>query len=121
MTTVVGLAIASVSRGMRIALPLITMVFRMTQVATEEGTLLRVDGHLNAESLSELEGVCKGALPPLTLNIEGVRWIDDQATAYLQQLIADGAVVTNASPYVALRLKNERGETFPPRDKGGDR
>jgi hypothetical protein len=72
-----------------------------------------VDGRLNAESLSELEGVCKEALSPLTLNIEGVLWIDDQATAYLQQLIADGTVVTNASPYVALRLKNEREDTLP--------
>jgi hypothetical protein len=89
------------------------MSCRINQVATEVGTLLRVDGHLNAESLGELEGVCKEALPPLTLNIEGVRWIDDQATAYLQQLIADGTAVTNASPFIALRLKIEREDTLP--------
>ena len=82
---------------------------------------MRVDGRLDAESLGELEHTCNKAPPPLTLDFEGVLWIDDQATEYLLRLISDGTVVTNASPYVALRLKNERGETFPPRDKGGDR
>ena len=89
------------------------MACRIDRVATGKGTLLRVDGRLDAQSLSDLESSCKGARPPLTLNLEGVLWVDDRATAYLRQLIADGTLVTNASPYVALRLKSERGETSP--------
>lgn len=95
-------------------------MLRITQVATDEGTLLRVDGKLDAESLSELEDVCDEARPPLTLNLGGVRWIDDRVAAYLRQLIADGAAVTDVSPYVALRLKSERGETFREIGKRGD-
>ena len=74
---------------------------------------MRVDGRLNAESVSEFEHSCKNAQPPLTLDLEGLRWIDDEATGFLRQLLSDGAVVTNASPFVALRLKSEREETFP--------
>jgi hypothetical protein len=87
------------------------MACRIDRVATGKGTLLRVDGRLDGDSLSDLEGCCREARPPLTLDIEGVLWIDDRATAYLQQLIADGTHVTNPSPYVALRLKSERRET----------
>lgn len=89
------------------------MACRIDRVATGKGTLLRVDGRLDGESLSDLEGCCKEARPPLTLDIGGVLWIDDRATAYLQQLIADGTRVTNPSPYVALRLKSERRGTSP--------
>jgi len=38
--------------------------------------------------------------------LEGVLWIDDRAAEILRQLIASGTVVTNASPYIALRLKS---------------
>ena len=89
------------------------MTCRITLVATEEGTLVRVAGRLDAESLRTLEKSCRGARLPLTLDLEGMRWIDDPATACLKQLIADGARVIHASPYVALRLHGQPQETFP--------
>lgn len=87
---------------------LYAMTCRITQVATEEGTLFRLDGRLTAESLGDLEGTCNGAPAPLTLDIGGLLWIDDRAAAYLQQRIADDTVVTNASPFIALRLATRR-------------
>ncbi len=74
---------------------------------------MRVDGRLDAESVSEFEHSCKNAQLPLTLDFGGLRWIDDEATGFLRQLLSDGAVVTNASPFVALRLKDERKDTLP--------
>ena len=83
------------------------MTLRITQVATEKkGSLLRVDGRLVAESLNELEDACEEASTPLTLDFEGVLWIDDRAVEMLRHLMASGTVVTNASPYVALRLNS---------------
>ena len=67
---------------------------------------MRVDGRLEAESLSELEQACEEASSPLTLDFEGVLWIDDRAAEMLRYLIASGTVVANASPYIALRLKS---------------
>ncbi|MDH3814160.1 MAG: hypothetical protein OEV48_06710 [Acidobacteriota bacterium] len=89
------------------------MTFRITKVETEEGTLLRVEGRLDAESLGEFKHSCKEAQLRLTLDFAGLRWIDDEATEFLRQMLSDGAVVTNASPFIALRLKNEREDTLP--------
>lgn len=72
---------------------------------------MRVDGRLEAESLRELERACEGALSPLMLNLEGLLWIDDRAAEALRRLRAKGTVVTNASPYVSLRMKNEDEKT----------
>jgi hypothetical protein len=102
-------------------LPSIALVtLRITQVETEEGTLLQVDGRLDAESLGELDRACKTARLPLTLNLEGVLWIDDRAAETLWQLKADGTVMTNASPYVNLRIKNGDEKSHPPITEGGE-
>jgi len=105
--------------GMKLASTLAIVTLRITRMDTEEGSFLQVDGRLEAESLSELERACEGASSPLTLNLEGVQWIDDRAAEALRRLMASGTVVTSASPYVALRLKNKGEETSPPKTKGG--
>ena len=74
---------------------------------------MRVEGRLDAESLGEFEHSCKEAQLQLTLDFAGLRWIDDEATEFLRQMLSYGAVVTNASPFIALRLKNEREDTLP--------
>lgn len=96
---------------MKLALTLAIVVLRITRIDTEEGSSFQVDGRLEAESVSELERACEGAPSPLTLNLEGVLWIDDRATEMLRHLIASGTVVTNASPYVALRLKSNGNQS----------
>jgi thiamine pyrophosphate-dependent acetolactate synthase large subunit-like protein len=86
----------------------VTVALRITRANSDTGTVLRVDGCLEAECLEELARACEGARAPLTLNLEGVSWIDDRAARSLRRLVAGGATVANASPYVALRLKTER-------------
>ena len=81
------------------------VTLRITRANGDEGSVLRIDGRLEAECLGELERACEGARPPLTLNLEGVLWIDDRAAETLRGLMARGAAMENASPYVALRLK----------------
>ena len=74
---------------------------------------MRVEGRLDAESLGEFKHSCNDAQLPLRLEFGGLRWIDDKATEFLRQLLSDGAVVTNPSSFVALRLKDERKDTLP--------
>ena len=93
------------------------MSLRITRVDSEEGTFLQIDGRLEAESLDELEQACEGARSQLTLNLEGVLWIDDRSAETLRRLMARGTVVTSASPYIALRLKNKGGEDLIPQTK----
>ena len=72
------------------------MSLRITRVDSEEGTLLQIDGRLEAESLDELEQACERARSQLTLNLGGVLWIDDRAAETLRRLMARGTVVTSA-------------------------
>mgnify|MGYP001828703294 FL=1 len=103
---------------MRLAFYLAIMTLRITRVEAEEGTLMRVDGRLEDDSVTELERACAGVQLPLTLSLEGVRWVDDRALEALRLLIANGAVVTNASPYVSLRMKSEDEKTRPQTEGG---
>ena len=74
----------------------------------ETGTLLRVDGRLEGEFLDEFEQACAASRTPLTLDLEGLSWVDEPGAASLVRLVAVGATVTNASPFIALRLKDGR-------------
>jgi hypothetical protein len=84
---------------------------RITRIDSEEGTLLQIDGRLEGESLEELERATQGVQSPLTLNLEGVLWIDDRAVEALWRLMAGDTVVTGASPYVALQLQKKGEKT----------
>jgi len=84
---------------------------RITRNDSEEGTLLRIDGRLEGESLEEFERATQEARSPLTLNLEGVAWIDDRAVKALRRLMAGSAIVTGASPYVALQLQKKGEKT----------
>jgi hypothetical protein len=77
----------------------------------EKGTLLRVDGRLEGEFLDEFEQACAASRPPLTLDLKGLSWVDEPAAASLVRLVAEGAIVTNASPFIALRLKDGMDRT----------
>lgn len=87
------------------------MTLRITQKDDEKGTRLQVDGRLEQESLEEFEQACAASRPPLTLDLEGLSWVDEPAAASLVRLVAEGAIVTNASPFIALRLKDGRDPT----------
>jgi len=81
-----------------------TMNLRITEFESVEGTSLRIDGRLETDSLNELERACEEAQLPLTLNLEGLMWIDDRGAETLRRLMAGGTVVMGASPFVALQL-----------------
>jgi hypothetical protein len=87
------------------------LTLRISRTDSEAGTVLRVDGRLKEEVLEELEKACEGVPSPLTLDLEGLTWIDEKAGEALEQLMAHGAAVTNASPYVALLLKGRAKKT----------
>jgi hypothetical protein len=84
------------------------MGFRVTCTEGEDGALLRIDGHLDRDSLAELEGACEIAQPPITLDISGLRLADEAALDSLVRLERAGASLIGASQYLELRLKSCR-------------
>ena len=66
---------------------------------------------LTAEALGELEASCDAPVPPLTLELEGLRSADEAGLALLRRLAAEGARLVGVSTYMALKLKlNPRTE-----------
>ena len=90
------------------------MRLRITRVDGDEGTVLRIDGRLAAGCLDEFRKACEETRQRLLLNLQGVLWIDDRAAEYVRSLIAGGAIVTDASPYVALRLNDKKDKEVEP-------
>ena len=81
------------------------MTLRIVQEPLAWGTILRVAGDLSGPVLSELETSCRNAKPPLTLDLEGVIAADQQGLALLRSVVAEGAKLVGASPYLSMRLE----------------
>jgi hypothetical protein len=80
------------------------MTFRLTSVAAEDGTLLRIDGQLTRDGLEELEHACRSAARPLTLDLAGLRMADDKMLEALVRLREAGARLVGASQFLELQL-----------------
>ena len=80
------------------------MTLRIVQEPLERGTMLRVAGNLSGAEVSELEACCQNAKPPLTLDLEGAIGVDETGLVLLRTLLAEGATLVGASPYLSMRL-----------------
>lgn len=85
------------------------MAVRITTLRNGPGTVVRVEGNLDRDTLPELALEGRSAAPGLTLDLSGLRGADVAAVHTLRELIAGGAVVRGASLYVAQLLEIEEG------------
>ena len=89
-------------------------MFRITKIATEDGTVLRLAGHLLARDVAELERICREVGRPLRLDLSDLTNADASALAAILELAARGAELIKVPPFTALLLKSE-----DPRGSGG--
>ena len=82
------------------------MVFRITRVDDENGTLLRVDGQLSLEGLSELEHASEKASTPLTIDLTDLRLADEPSLEALRHLESGGAKLVGASQYLGAAAES---------------
>jgi hypothetical protein len=85
------------------ALPTI-MTVRITSSPLETGTLVRIDGELAMTEVSEVDAVCRSVAGPIVLVLAELRALDAAGEACLRSLIAGGATVDAATPYIRMRL-----------------
>ena len=79
----------------------------MTLKITDEKTAVRVEGRLEGEGVAELDHVCRAAARPLRLELNALLNVDEVGLGLLRSLIASGATVSGASPYIRLLLDTE--------------
>ena len=88
------------------------MTLRIVQEPLERGTMLRVAGNLSGAEVAEMLTCCRNAEPPLTLDLESAVGVDEAGLVLLRTLVAEGATLVGASPYLSMRLgRSLRGES----------
>ena len=80
------------------------VMIRITPQPLAAGTLVKIDGELDAESVSEVDGVCRSAAGPIVLDLAELRSLDSDGEAFLRRLIDGGATVKAVSAYFRMRL-----------------
>jgi len=82
------------------------MTMRITATPQQNGTTIKVDGHLRREDVGELTRVCGEQAGPVDLDLTDVTSIDREAAAVLRQLLRTVAELRAASPYIRLMLES---------------
>lgn len=80
------------------------MALRLTVMAKEDLTLIRVDGRLAGAGVAELEHTCATAPRPLVLDLTDLLSADEAGLVALRRLAGEGAHLLGGSPYVTLLL-----------------
>jgi hypothetical protein len=86
------------------------MSIRVTTSSDTRGTILKVDGRLRAEDVSELAGVFGSVQGASALDLSDLQSADRDGVEILRQFISLGAEVRGASPYIELLLKRKGDE-----------
>ncbi|MGH9365636.1 MAG: hypothetical protein ACRD1B_10305 [Thermoanaerobaculia bacterium] len=82
------------------------MTLKISSEHKAENTVVRVEGRLEGEGVAELDRVCRGAARPLHLELGSLLSLDEVGVGLLRSLVASGATVTGASPYIRLLLEH---------------
>jgi hypothetical protein len=88
------------------------MDLRLTVGREDETMVVHVDGRLSVHGVRDLDSAVGGAAGPVVLDLTNLLSADDAGVAALRLLIERGVQLREASPYVALLLRED-----PPRDR----
>ena len=78
---------------------------RITAETRSQPAVVRIDGELTAEGVSELQKTCEGLEESLVLDLTNLSSVDTAGLEALRDLRDRGALIESASPYVQLLLE----------------
>ena len=85
-------------------------MLRISSVESVESEVtLRVEGQVKGRWVGVLRESCQAVLAqgrPLSLDLGGVLFIDDEGVAFLRSLAARQVALTNCSPFTAQQLRS---------------
>ncbi len=81
------------------------MSIRVKTTSDTYGTVLKVDGRLTSEDVDELARAFRSARETAALDLSDLQSADPAGVELLREIIALGAKVRGASPYIELLLK----------------
>jgi len=83
------------------------MSIRVETTSDTYGTVLKVDGRLTSEDVDELARAFRSAQTTTALDLSDLQSADPAGLELLREIIALGAEVRGASPYIELLLKSQ--------------
>ena len=84
------------------------MSYRISRSVREGGQLIRVEGALDRDGAAALRRERDSDETTVLLDLSGLRRADPDGIEVLQSLVADGAELTGASPYILLLLEQRQ-------------
>ncbi|MEA1951987.1 MAG: hypothetical protein U9N87_11420 [Planctomycetota bacterium] len=81
------------------------MGIRITRTSDAHQTVLRIDGQLHSQNVTELNREHRSVDGPLLLDLSNLRSADAIGVDALLRIISLGARIRGASPYIELLLK----------------
>ena len=88
------------------------MVVRITKTNSDQRTVLRVDGLLQAADVDSLHREYHTAGGDVTLELSELRSADSHGVEAIHELMARGARLRGLSPYLELLLATSRAAAF---------
>jgi hypothetical protein len=85
------------------------MVVRITKTDSQERTVLRVDGLLQAADVEALNREWETACGTVTLELSQLRSADSRGVEAIHDLVSQGVSLEGLSPYLELLLSTSRG------------
>jgi len=82
---------------------------RISRRKDESGTVVRIEGRLDAASVPDLLATCRAVGSPLRLDLSGLRSADADGAEELRRLAEAGAELTHMSPYIQQLVFGNRG------------
>jgi ABC-type transporter Mla MlaB component len=83
------------------------MAIHVSEAKREHGSVLKVDGQLKADDVSELTKAYRLAHGNCILDLSELQSADSAGLEALRELVSLGAEIRHASPYVELLLKTK--------------
>ena len=80
-------------------------MIRITTRVEKGDSTIKLDGQLTTDVLGELSDKCASLRGHLYLDLGQTTWIDKESVAFVKTLIAEGAILAAASPFVEQLLK----------------
>ena len=87
------------------------MAFRISTRGTEGGTVVRIEGRLDAVAVRDLVEECRSAGHPLRLDLAGLKSADADGVRALRALRDQGTEFLGMSPYIRHLIFEDCGET----------
>ena len=84
------------------------MGVHVSRIAHGSRPVIRIDGKLVREDLTELTSLCRAVTGPLILDLSNLLWADSHGIRALVERERDGARLQGVSPLLVLLIRREQ-------------